>query len=73
MSGYEDNQIKYYEMGETYGTHGREEKCLQDSVDNPKGIIQFRRHKCKEEDILKLILKKQDGRLWIGFIWLRAR
>jgi hypothetical protein len=65
--------MKCYEMEGTCGTYVSEDKCLQGSVKNPKGIRQFLRYRSRWEDTLKLILKKQDGKLWKGHIWLRIR
>jgi hypothetical protein len=41
------------------------------SVGKPKGERPYGDLGTDERIILKWILKKQDGKIWIGFVWLR--
>jgi hypothetical protein len=59
------------EMGRAYSTHGRDWKCIQNSVRKPKQRRLLENLETDEKIILELILRKQSGKVWTGCIWLR--
>jgi hypothetical protein len=58
-------------MGEAYNTHGEDKKRIQNFGRKNKGGDHAQDLGEDGRLIVKLILQKQGGRLWNGFIWLR--
>jgi hypothetical protein len=60
-------------MGGECSTCGTDEKCLKSLVEKPAGKRPLGRIRCDGRIILKWNLRKQGGKVWIEFIWLRIR
>jgi hypothetical protein len=60
-------------MGGACGTHGKEEKCVQDLVQKPKGKDHYLKPICRWDNNIKMDLIMWVGRTWTGFMWLRVR
>jgi hypothetical protein len=56
-------------VGCAFSTHGREEKCIKDLVGKPGGKRSQGKPRRRWNDI-EWILKKQNGRVWTGLMWL---
>jgi hypothetical protein len=54
------------EVGRAYGTHGRGEKRVQDSVGKPEGKRPLGRRRRRWEDGIRMA-----RRVWIRYDWLR--
>jgi hypothetical protein len=75
LSSYLDDQIEEDEMYGACGKHGRERKYIQYRVfvGRPEGKRSLVRSRHRWEDNITMeIKKKQNGRVWTGFIWLRT-
>jgi hypothetical protein len=51
-------------------SYERDEKCVRNLFEILKGIDD-RRLRHKRENNIEMILKKKDGKMWTGIIWLR--
>jgi hypothetical protein len=60
-------------MDRTYSMDKKDKKCLQNSSWKSRRKDHLGDQCIYEKVILKRILKKQDVRVWTGFIWLRVR
>jgi hypothetical protein len=69
---YNNDHTKEDEMNRAYKRHDRKEKCTQSF--GRKSRMKDTTRKTWRVDgriRLKCILKKCDGRVWTGFVWLR--
>jgi hypothetical protein len=53
-------------------THVRERKCVNCFLVNPERKRPLGKPRSRQGIRLKYTLKKEDGRTWIAFIWLRT-
>jgi hypothetical protein len=53
------------------GTHGEKRNAYRILVEKTEGKKSLWRPRRRWEDNIKMILKKQDGVVWTGYIWLR--
>jgi hypothetical protein len=60
-------------MGRSCSTHGDEENSCRILVRKPDGKRPLVRPRRRRVIILNWILKRQDGVVWTGLIWLRIR
>jgi hypothetical protein len=67
---YLGHQIKEDEMSGTSSTHGRGDKSQKLLLVNVKGRDHLENSRVDGRIILEWILKKYDGKVWNGFIWL---
>lgn len=65
--------LKKNEMRSECRMHGREEKCIQSFGRNPKEGDHLEYLGVGGKIILKCILKRWDGRMCTGLLWLRTR
>jgi hypothetical protein len=59
-------------MGRACSTHGGKRDVCGVLMGEPKGKNPLVKPRRRWEDNIKMILEKQDGVLWTGFIWLRT-
>jgi hypothetical protein len=58
-------------MGGTFSTNGEKRKAYILLVGNPEGKRPLGRPRPRWVDILGRILKRWDGMMWTGLVWLR--
>jgi hypothetical protein len=65
-------QIEKNEMGEACSTHWRDHNSYNIWVGKPeRRRLLGRAWRRWEDNILKLLLRKEGGKVWTGCIWLR--
>jgi len=59
-------------MGGSCSTHGRDEKCMQNLLENLKGRNHSEDLGEDGRKILEWITGKRDGKMWTELIWLKT-